>query len=206
MATKKTTQQTKKDGKEWLKSILVTAFFAIVFVCAFFWMDVEKNTPMQFVDKMLSWDIVETASQKARDVKEAITPLQKLVWGISDLSIDSSKVKDVSLLTENLSKLNELKEAYDELKDNDTIKSILGIEEDDTDEEKISNLVSTESSFIDNSIWLYNFLLDNQNSFSYSEDGSLEVDDSIKSTFNSMLLDWAMSQDKVSTAEEQYNK
>lgn len=206
MATKKITQQTKKDDKEWLKSILVTAFFAIVFVCAFFWMDVEKNTPMQFVDKMLSWNIVETASQKAKDVKEAITPLQKLVWGISDLSIDSSKVKDVSLLTENLSKLSELKEAYDELKDNDTIKSILGIEDDDADEEKISNLVSTESSFIDNSILLYSFLLDNQKSFSYAEDGSLEVDDSIKSTFNSMLLDWAMSQDKVSTAEEQYNQ
>ena len=41
-----TSQKANKNDKEWLRSILVTGFFIVVFVCAFFWMDVEKNTPM----------------------------------------------------------------------------------------------------------------------------------------------------------------
>ena len=202
MVSKKTNQEVK-DNKEKLRSLLATAFFAVVFVCAFFWMDVEKNTPIQFMDKMLSWDIVETASKRANDIKKAITPLQKIAWWISELSINSSNVKDLSLLNENLSKLIELKESYDELKNNDTIKDLLGIT-DESDESKVSNLVSSESSFIDNSISLYNFLKDNQDNLSYAEDGSLKVDDSVKWIFDSLLTDWAISKDKATVAETEY--
>jgi len=69
MATKTKAKTTKKNDKEWLKSIIVAGFFVIVFVCAYFWMDVKKNTPMQFVDKMLAWDLVEKADTKAKDIK-----------------------------------------------------------------------------------------------------------------------------------------
>ena len=194
-----------KKEKEWLRSILITGFFIIVFVCAFFGMDVEKNTPMQFVDKMLSWDIVETASSQAKQVKEVITPIQKLVWWLSDISIDSSKIKDVSLITENLSKLNELKAAYDELKNTDAVKNLLG-DDEDVDEEKVSNLISSESSFVDNSIELYNFILNNQDAFSYNENGSLEVTEDAKPWFDDLLLNWVESQAKAKSAESLYEE
>ena len=205
MTKKEQSKTTNKKEKEWLKSILITGFFIIVFVCAFFGMDVEKNTPMQFVDKMLSWDIVETASSQAKQVKKVITPIQKLVWWLSDISIDSSKIKDVSLITENLSKLNELKAAYDELKNTDAVKNLLG-DDEDVDEEKVSNLISSESSFVDNSIELYNFILNNQDAFSYNENGSLEVTEDAKPWFDDLLLNWVESQAKAKSAESLYEE
>ncbi len=205
MTKKEQSKTTNKKEKEWLKSILITGFFIIVFVCAFFGMDVEKNTPMQFIDKMLSWDIVETASSQAKQVKEVITPIQKLVWWLSDISIDSSKIKDVSLITENLSKLNELKAAYDELKNTDAVKNLLG-DDEDVDEEKVSNLISSESSFVDNSIELYNFILNNQDAFSYNENGSLEVTEDAKPWFDDLLLNWVESQAKAKSAESLYEE
>ena len=205
MTKKEQSKTTNKKEKEWLKSILITGFFIIVFVCAFFGMDVEKNTPMQFFDKMLSWDIVETASSQAKQVKEVITPIQKLVWWLSDISIDSSKIKDVSLITENLSKLNELKAAYDELKNTDAVKNLLG-DDEDVDEEKVSNLISSESSFVDNSIELYNFILNNQDAFSYNENGSLEVTEDAKPWFDDLLLNWVESQAKAKSAESLYEE
>jgi len=98
---------------------------------------------------------------------------------LSDLSIDSSTLKDIPTITENLSKLNELKKAYDELKSTDALKNLFG-DEEDVDEEKVSNLISSESNFVDNSIKLYNFILDNQDAFSYDENGSLEVTEDVK--------------------------
>ena len=205
MTKKEQSKTTNKKEKEWLKSILITGFFIIVFVCAFFGMDVEKNTPMQFFDKMLSWDIVETASSQAKQVKEVITPIQKLVWWLSDISIDSSKIKDVSLITENLSKLNELKAAYDELKNTDAVKNLLG-DDEDVDEEKVSNLISSESSFVDNSIELYNFILNNQDAFSYNENGSLEVNEDAKPWFDDLLLNRVASHANVKSAESLYEE
>jgi hypothetical protein len=88
-------------------------------------------------------------------------------------------LKDVSSITENLSKLNDLKEAYDELKNTDAVKNLLG-DEEDVDEEKVSNLISSESNFVDDSIKLYNFILNNQDAISYNDDGSVEVDEDVK--------------------------
>jgi len=205
MAKKGQEKTINKKEKEWLRSILITGFFIIVFVCAFFGMDVEKNTPMQFVDKMLSWDIVETASSQAKQIRKAITPIQKLVWWLSDLSIDSSTLKDIPTITENLSKLNELKKAYDELKSTDALKNLFG-DEEDVDEEKVSNLISSESNFVDDSIKLYNFILDNQEAFSYDENGSLEVTEDVKPWFDDLLLNRVDSQTKAKSAESLYGE
>ena len=194
-----------KNDKEWLRSILVTGFFIVVFVCAFFWMDVEKNTPMQFVDKMLSWDIVETAAQKAKTVKEAITPLQKLAWWIDDISIDSFDVKNLSKLKEKLSALEDLKASYDKLKNDEDIKGLIP-DADSENTEDLRNLVTSEKWFIDNSISFFNFLLNNQDALSFNEEGTLEVDDSIKSTFDDLLLDFVTSQDKVKQANSLYEE
>jgi len=205
MAKKGQEKTINKKEKEWLRSILITGFFIIVFVCAFFGMDVEKNTPMQFVDKMLSWDIVETASSQAKQIRKAITPIQKLVWWLSDLSIDSSTLKDIPTITENLSKLNELKKAYDELKSTDALKNLFG-DEEDVDEEKVSNLISSESNFVDDSVKLYNFILDNQDAFSYDENGSLEVTEDVKPWFDDLLLNRVDSQTKAKSAESLYGE
>ena len=205
MTNKEQGKTTNKNEKEWLKSILITGFFIIVFVCAFFGMDVEKNTPMQFVDKMLSWNIVETASSQAKQIREVITPIQKLAWWLSDISIDSSMLKDVSSITENLSKLNELKEDYDELKNTDAVKNLLG-DEEDVDEEKVSNLISSESNFVDDSIKLYNFILNNQDAISYNDDGSVEVDEDVKPWFDDLLLNRVNSQAKAKSAESLYEE
>ena len=205
MAKKGQEKTINKKEKEWLRSILITGFFIIVFVCAFFGMDVEKNTPMQFVDKMLSWDIVETASSQAKQIRKAITPIQKLVWWLSDLSIDSSTLKDIPTITENLSKLNELKKAYDELKSTDALKNLFG-DEEDVDEEKVSNLISSESNFVDDSIKLYNFILDNQDAFSYDENGSLEVTEDVKPWLDDLLLNRVDSQTKAKSAESLYGE
>jgi hypothetical protein len=59
------------------------------------------------------------------------------------------------------------------------VKNLLG-DDEDVDEEKVSNLISSESSFVDNSIELYNFILNNQDAFSYNENGSLEVTEDAK--------------------------
>lgn len=197
MATKTTS---KKDNKDWMKSVLVTGLFVIAFVCAFFWMNVEKNTPLQFVDKMLSWDIVENASKTAKNVKEIVTPLQGLLGWTSGLSLDISNLNDLSSITENLDKLNDLKESYNELKDNDMLKSVLGIE-DDKEAKKAEKLVSTESDFIDSSIDFFSFLKDNQDEISYDEDGSLEIDDSIKWVFEDLLKSRTDSKLNVEKAE-----
>ncbi len=194
-----------KNNKEWLRSILVTGFFIVVFVCAFFWMDVEKNTPMQFVDKMLSWDIVETAAQKAKTVKEAITPLQKLAWWIDDISIDSFDVKNLSKLKEKLSALEDLKASYDKLKNDEDIKGLVP-DADSENTEDLRNLVTSEKWFVDNSISFFNFLLNNQDALSFNDEGTLEVDDSIKSTFDDLLLDFVTSQDKVKQANSLYEE
>ena len=198
-------KKTNKNDKEWLRSILVTGFFIVVFVCAFFWMDVEKNTPMQFVDKMLSWDIVETAAQKAKTVKEAITPLQKLAWWIDDISIDSFDVKDLSKLKEKLSALEDLKASYDKLKNDEDIKGLIP-DTDSENTEDLRNLVTSEKWFVDNSISFFNFLLNNQDALSFNDEGTLEVDDSIKSTFDDLLLDFVTSQDKVKQANSLYEE
>ena len=198
-------QKANKNDKEWLRSILVTGFFIVVFVCAFFWMDVEKNTPMQFVDKMLSWDIVETAAQKAKTVKEAITPLQKLAWWIDDISIDSFDVKDLSKLKEKLSALEDLKASYDKLKNDEDIKGLIP-DTDSENTEDLRNLVTSEKWFVDNSISFFNFLLNNQDALSFNDEGTLEVDDSIKSTFDDLLLDFVTSQDKVKQANSLYEE
>ena len=198
-------KKTNKNDKEWLRSILVTGFFIVVFVCAFFWMDVEKNTPMQFVDKMLSWDIVETAAQKAKTVKEAITPLQKLAWWIDDISIDSFDVKDLSKLKEKLSALEDLKASYDKLKNDEDIKGLVP-DADSENTEDLRNLVTSEKWFVDNSISFFNFLLNNQDALSFNDEGTLEVDDSIKSTFDDLLLDFVTSQDKVKQANSLYEE
>ena len=194
-----------KNDKEWLRSILVTGFFIVVFVCAFFWMDVEKNTPMQFVDKMLSWDIVETAAQKAKTVKEAITPLQKLAWWIDDISIDSFDVKNLSKLKERLSALEDLKASYDKLKNDEDIKGLVP-DADSENTEDLRNLVTSEKWFVDNAISFFNFLLNNQDALSFNDEGTLEVDDSIKSTFDDLLLDFVTSQDKVKQANSLYEE
>ena len=206
MATKEksTSSEINKKNKEWLRSIIVSWFFVIVFVCAFFWMDVRKNTPMQFVDKMLSWDIVETAAENAESLKAAITPLQKLSWGLSDISIDSSNVKNLSLISENLSKLNTLKESYDKLKEEKNMENLLSGVESETDQENVESLVSSESDFIDNAIELYTFLSNNQDAFSFNEDGSLNVADTVKTTFDDLLLNRMVSQDKVKQANNVY--
>lgn len=198
-------QKANKNDKEWLRSILVTGFFIVVFVCAFFWMDVEKNTPMQFVDKMLSWDIVETAAQKAKTVKEAITPLQKLAWWIDDISIDSFDVKDLSKLKEKLSALEDLKASYGKLKNDEDIKGLIP-DADSENTEDLRNLVTSEKWFVDNSISFFNFLLNNQDALSFNDEGTLEVDDSIKSTFDDLLLDFVTSQDKVKQANSLYEE
>ena len=200
-----TSQKANKNDKEWLRSILVTGFFIVVFVCAFFWMDVEKNTPMQFVDKMLSWDIVETAAQKAKTVKEAITPLQKLAWWIDDISIDSFDVKNLSKLKEKLSALEDLKASYDKLKNNEDIKGLVP-DADSVNTEDLTNLVTSEKWFVDNAISFFNFLLNNQDALSFNDEGTLEVDDSIKSTFDDLLLDFVTSQDKVKQANSLYEE
>ena len=205
MAKKGQEKTINKKEKEWLRSILITGFFIIVFVCAFFGMDVEKNTPMQFVDKMLSWDIVETASSQAKQIRKAITPIQKLVWWLSDLSIDSSTLKDIPTITEKLSKLNELKKAYDELKSTDALKNLFG-DEEDVDEGKVSNLISSESNFVDDSIKLYNFILDNQDAFSYDENGILEVTEDVKPWFEDLLFNLVESQAKAKSAESLYGE
>jgi len=194
-----------KNDKEWLRSILVTGFFIVVFVCAFFWMDVEKNTPMQFVDKMLSWDIVETAAQKAKTVKEAITPLQKLAWWIDDISIDSFDVKDLSKLKEKLSALEDLKASYDKLKNDEDIKELVP-DTDSENTEDLTNLVTSEKWFVDNAISFFNFLLNNQDALSFNDEGTLEVDESVKSTFNDLLLDFVTSQDKVKQANSVFEE
>ena len=198
-------KKTNKNDKEWLRSILVTGFFIVVFVCAFFWMDVEKNTPMQFVDKMLSWDIVETAAQKAKTVKEAITPLQKLAWWIDDISIDSFDVKDLSKLKEKLSALEDLKASYDKLKNDEDIKGLIP-DTDSENTEDLRNLVTSEKWFVDNSISFFNFLLNNQDALSFNDEGTLEVDESVKSTFNDLLLDFVTSQDKVKQANSVFEE
>ena len=200
-----TSQKANKNDKEWLRSILVTGFFIVVFVCAFFWMDVEKNTPMQFVDKMLSWDIVETAAQKAKTVKEAITPLQKLAWWIDDISIDSFDVKDLSKLKEKLSALEDLKASYDKLKNDEDIKGLVP-DADSENTEDLTNLVTSEKWFVDNAISFFNFLLNNQDALSFNDEGTLEVDDSIKSTFDDLLLDFVTSQDKVKQANSLFEE
>jgi hypothetical protein len=198
-------KKTNKNDKEWLRSILVTGFFIVVFVCAFFWMDVEKNTPMQFVDKMLSWDIVETAAQKAKTVKEAITPLQKLAWWIDDISIDSFDVKDLSKLKEKLSALEDLKASYDKLKNDEDIKWLVP-DADSENTEDLTNLVTSEKWFVDNAISFFNFLLNNQDALSFNDEGTLEVDESVKSTFDDLLLDFVTSQDKVKQANSLYEE
>ena len=200
-----TSQKANKNDKEWLRSILVTGFFIVVFVCAFFWMDVEKNTPMQFVDKMLSWDIVETAAQKAKTVKEAITPLQKLAWWIDDISIDSFDVKDLSKLKEKLSALEDLKASYDKLKNNEDIKGLVP-DADSVNTEDLTNLVTSEKWFVDNAISFFNFLLNNQDALSFNDEGTLEVDESVKSTFDDLLLDFVTSQDKVKQANSVFEE
>jgi hypothetical protein len=198
-------KKTNKNDKEWLRSILVTGFFIVVFVCAFFWMDVEKNTPMQFVDKMLSWDIVETAAQKAKTVKEAITPLQKLAWWIDDISIDSFDVKDLSKLKEKLSALEDLKASYDKLKNDEDIKWLVP-DADSENTEDLTNLVTSEKWFVDNAISFFNFLLNNQDALSFNDEGTLEVDESVKSTFDDLLLDYVTSQDKVKQANSLFEE
>ena len=70
----------------------------------------------------------------------------------------------------------------------------------------LSNLISSESSWIDKSIELYNYVLDNQDNISYSEDGELVADDSIKSTLSSLLNSWNSAREEVTQSETEYQE
>ncbi len=85
------------------------------------------------------------------------------------------------------------------------MKNLFG-DEEDVDEEKVSNLISSESNFVDDSIKLYNFILDNQDAFSYDENGSLEVTEDVKPWFEDLLFNLVESQAKAKSAESLYGE
>jgi hypothetical protein len=84
------------------------------------------------------------------------------------------------------------------------MENLLSGVESETDQENVESLVSSESDFIDNAIELYTFLSNNQDAFSFNEDGSLNVADTVKTTFDDLLLNRTVSQDKVKQANNVY--
>ena len=192
MATKTKEKTTKKNDKEWLKSIVVTWFFVIVFVCAYFWMDVKKNTPMQFVDKMLAWDLVEKADAKAKDIKTITKNIVSLGWTLSELSLAPSNFMNLELIAQKQSELEELDKAFDDLIDSGTITHFIK-----SWNQNILDLMSAEKTYIRTSDDFYSFLSYNQDYLWYDDNGNLEIMPIVKDEFDRLLKEWVNSQDAL---------
>lgn len=199
MTTKTKEKTTKKNGKEWLKSIIVTGFFVIVFVCAYFWMDVKKNTPMQFVDKMLEWDLVEKADAKAKDFKTITENIISIGWTLSELSLAPSNFINLELIAKKQSELEELNNAFDNLVDTGTLTHFMGNWEQD-----ILDLMSAEKTYIRTSTNFYRFLSYNQDYLWYNSNWSVEVAPLVQEEFERLLKEWVKSQDDLKEIEKSF--
>ncbi len=199
MTTKTKEKTTKKNGKEWLKSIIVTGFFVIVFVCAYFWMDVKKNTPMQFVDKMLEWDLVEKADAKAKDFKTITENIISIGWTLSELSLAPSNFINLELIAKKQSELEELNNAFDNLVDTGTLTHFMGNWEQD-----ILDLMSAEKTYIRTSTNFYRFLSYNQDYLWYNSNWSVEVAPLVQEEFERLLKEWVKSQDDLKAIEKSF--
>lgn len=199
MTTKTKEKTTKKNGKEWLKSIIVTGFFVIVFVCAYFWMDVKKNTPMQFVDKMLEWDLVEKADAKAKDFKTITENIISIGWTLSELSLAPSNFINLELIAKKQSELEELNNAFDNLVDTGTLTHFIGNWEQD-----ILDLMSAEKTYIRTSTNFYRFLSYNQDYLWYNSNWSVEVAPLVQEEFERLLKEWVKSQDDLKEIEKSF--
>lgn len=199
MATKTKAKTTKKNDKEWLKSIIVTGFFVIVFVCAYFWMDVKKNTPMQFVDKMLEWDLVEKADAKAKDFKTITENIISIGWTLSELSLAPSNFINLELIAKKQSELEELNNAFDNLVDTGTLTHFIGNWEQD-----ILDLMSAEKTYIRTSTNFYRFLSYNQDYLWYNSNWSVEVAPLVQEEFERLLKEWVKSQDDLKEIEKSF--
>lgn len=197
MATKTKAKTTKKNDKEWLKSIIVAGFFVIVFVCAYFWMDVKKNTPMQFVDKMLAWDLVEKADTKAKDIKTITNDIISIWWTLSEISLAPSNFMNLDLIAEKQWELEELDKTFDNLIDIETLNHFIK-----SWDQNIVDLMSTEKKYIRTSNNFYRFLSDNQDYLWYDDSGKLEVEPLIQEEFERLLKAWVNSQDALKEIEK----
>lgn len=197
MATKTKAKTTKKNDKEWLKSIIVAGFFVIVFVCAYFWMDVKKNTPMQFVDKMFAWDLVEKADAKAKDIKTITKDIISIWWTLSDISLAPSNFMNLDLIAEKQSELEELNNAFDSLIDTGTLTHFIK-----SWDQNIVDLMSAEKKYIRTSTNFYRFLSYNQDYLWYDDSGKLEVTPLIQEEFERLLKEWVNSQDALKEIEK----
>lgn len=197
MATKTKAKTTKKNDKEWLKSIIVAGFFVIVFVCAYFWMDVKKNTPMQFVDKMLAWDLVEKADAKAKDIKTITNDIISIWWTLSEISLAPSNFMNLDLIAEKQWELEELDKTFDNLIDIETLNHFIK-----SWDQNIVDLMSTEKKYIRTSNNFYRFLSDNQDYLWYDDSGKLEVEPLIQEEFERLLKAWVNSQDALKEIEK----
>ena len=199
MTTKTKEKSAKKNGKEWLKSIIVTGFFVIVFVCAYFWMDVKKNTPMQVVDKMLEWDLVEKADAKAKDFKTITENIISIGWTLSELSLAPSNFINLELIAKKQSELEELNNAFDNLVDTGTLTHFMGNWEQD-----ILDLMSAEKTYIRTSTNFYRFLSYNQDYLWYNSNWSVEVAPLVQEEFERLLKEWVKSQDDLKEIEKSF--
>jgi hypothetical protein len=197
MATKTKAKTTKKNDKEWLKSIIVAGFFVIVFVCAYFWMDVKKNTPMQFVDKMLAWDLVEKADAKAKDIKTITNDIISIWWTLSEISLAPSNFMNLDLIAEKQWELEELDKTFDNLIDIETLNHFIK-----SWDQNIVDLMSAEKKYIRTSNNFYRFLSDNQDYLWYDDSGKLEVEPLIQEEFERLLKAWVNSQDALKEIEK----
>lgn len=197
MATKTKAKTTKKNDKEWLKSIIVAGFFVIVFVCAYFWMDVKKNTPMQFVDKMLAWDLVEKADAKAKDIKTITNDIISIWWTLSEISLVPSNFMNLDLIAEKQWELEELDKTFDNLIDIETLNHFIK-----SWDQNIVDLMSAEKKYIRTSNNFYRFLSDNQDYLWYDDSGKLEVEPLIQEEFERLLKAWVNSQDALKEIEK----
>lgn len=197
MATKTKVKTTKKNDKDWLKSVIVTGFFVIVFVCAYFWMDVKKNTPMQFVDKMLAWDLVEKADAKVKDIKTITKDIISIWWTLSELSLAPSNFMNLDLIAEKQSELEELNNAFDNLIDSGTLTHYIK-----SWAQNILDLMSAEKTYIRTSDNFYSFLSYNQDYLWYDDNGNLEIMPIVKDEFDRLLKEWVNSQDALKEIEK----
>jgi hypothetical protein len=197
MATKTKAKTTKKNDKEWLKSIIVAGFFVIVFVCAYFWMDVKKNTTMQFVDKMLAWDLVEKADAKAKDIKTITNDIISIWWTLSEISLAPSNFMNLDLIAEKQWELEELDKTFDNLIDIETLNHFIK-----SWDQNIVDLMSAEKKYIRTSNNFYRFLSDNQDYLWYDDSGKLEVEPLIQEEFERLLKAWVNSQDALKEIEK----
>ena len=197
MATKTKAKTTKKNDKEWLKSIIVAGFFVIVFVCAYFWMDVKKNTPMQFVDKMLAWNLVEKADAKAKNIKTITKDIISIWWTLSDISLAPSNFMNLDLIAEKQSELEELNNAFDSLIDTGTLTHFIK-----SWDQNIVDLMRAEKKYIRTSTNFYRFLSYNQDYLWYDDSGKLEVTPLVQEEFERLLKEWVNSQDALKEIEK----